>query len=71
MISRLILNLKEHLGARVVDGGAYDYNTVDITMSEIIFRQLEDLGVHDVGHTIDPGMRLHEQDNFITPVTVS
>jgi hypothetical protein len=51
-MSRLILNLKEYMGARIIDGCEYDYNTIDVTVSEIIFRQLE---LHNLGHTtIDP-----------------
>jgi hypothetical protein len=58
MMSRLILNLKESLDARVVNGSGYEYNTIDVTISEIISRQLGDLEMHDMSHTVDPSIQL-------------
>jgi hypothetical protein len=53
MMSRLMLNLKEYMDARIVDGRGYNYNSIDVTISGIIIRQLDDLKLHNLGHTID------------------
>lgn len=50
-MSRLMLNLKEYMYARVVDGRESDNNTVDVTITDIVFQQLDDLGLQDLEST--------------------
>jgi hypothetical protein len=53
MMSRLILNLKESMEARIVDDRGYDYNTIDVTMSNIISRQLDNLELYDLSRNVN------------------